>query len=105
MSVVVVGMEIPSIGWDCPLNSFGICIAKHGEPDDCYEERPNWCPLRPLPEKHGRLIDADEMESNGYALYSKLHIDSESEQEWRERIPFDEVPTIIEAEEKNYERN
>lgn len=26
-----------------------------------FYSRPDWCPLRPLPEKHGRLIDADEL--------------------------------------------
>ena len=27
-----------------------------------FDGRPDWCPLVELPEKHGRLIDADELE-------------------------------------------
>ena len=71
MSVVVVGMEMPRTGWGCPLNSYGICIAKHETSDNCYEELPDWCPLRPLPEKHGRLIDADELEDVFYRFHSQ----------------------------------
>lgn len=28
-----------------------------------FEARPDWCPLRPLPEKHGRLGDLDEIKN------------------------------------------
>ena len=66
MSVIVKGMEMPRTGWGCPLNSYGICIAKHETSDNCYEELPDWCPLRPLPEKHGRLIDIDDLYSKGF---------------------------------------
>ena len=61
MSVIVKGMEMPKTGWGCPLNSYGICTAKHEILDNCYEELPDWCPLRPLPEKHGDLIDRNAL--------------------------------------------
>ena len=67
---------------------------------NCFNQRPDWCPLRPLPEKHGRLIDADVLEAQGYAL-SKMHIDLDPNRipyVWREAIPFDEAQTIVEAE-------
>lgn len=34
-----------------------------------YERRPDWCPLQPLPYKHGRLIDADELEDVFYGFH------------------------------------
>ena len=65
MSVVVLNMEMPEIVSDCPLNSFGICHARGKGPLNCWEASdakgnlPDWCPLRPLPEKHGRMGDLD----------------------------------------------
>lgn len=71
MSVVVVGMEIPStceecririeVGSDmhCPL-FVGSQLQDFGRKSECgFDDRPNWCPLRPLPENHGRLADLD----------------------------------------------
>lgn len=64
MSLIIKGMEMPLNGYDCPLNSFGICcnLVTDGEHYECFDERPSWCPLVPLPEKHGRLIDAETLE-------------------------------------------
>ena len=96
MSVVVVGMEIPSIGCDCPLNSFGICIAKHGEPDDCYEDRPNWCPLRPLPEKHGDLIDRNAILEEAKRISGPITGDGWDN--WGVYALIDRQPTVVESE-------
>lgn len=63
MSVVVLGMEMPNRCFECPVidteDGFW-CSAtnkslrkEHG----INLTRPKWCPLRPLPEKHGELID------------------------------------------------
>ena len=65
MSVVVLGMNAPKSCYGCDLARFlstkePYCIRTMkvvGPPG----KRPNWCPLHPLPEKHGRLIDADEL--------------------------------------------
>lgn len=51
---------------------------------------------------HGRLIDADALEAHGDCL-SKLHIDygaPNGKMIWRECVPFDDIPTIIPAEEE-----
>lgn len=64
MSVVVLGMNAPKSCYGCDLARFlstkePYCIRTMkvvGLPG----KRPNWCPLHPLPEKHGRLIDADD---------------------------------------------
>ena len=66
MSVIVKGMEMPPSCYLCGLTdtSFIHCEAFSRRKlleDDCEERRPNWCPLVELPEKHGRLIDADEL--------------------------------------------
>lgn len=51
MSVLVKGMELPGRGWDCPLNTFGVCNAPDVSPYDydCGEIRPDWCPLVEVP--------------------------------------------------------
>ena len=91
---------MPDTCCDCELyhnggeyGDYGSCEAHRiifGEEDDWkYETRPNWCPLRPLPEKHGRLIDADELEdvfyrfhhsqSAGYVQDAKTIVEAEGE--------------------------
>jgi hypothetical protein len=74
--ILIRGMEMPR---DCPmcilahfnkLDEFTGCDAAPGKryvPHSDYQfwnssERPSWCPLLPLPEGHGRLIDANELE-------------------------------------------
>ena len=73
MSECVVRMEMPQScpcelagGYDIPLP----CFAGHGVPkrckefDECVEKgtKPDWCPfVCVLPEKHGRLVDADAL--------------------------------------------
>jgi hypothetical protein len=51
-------------------------------------EKGDWCPLRPLPEKHGRLIDADAMKR----IWMGARIDGDI---W---MLLDARPTIVEAE-------
>ena len=61
--ILIRGMEMPTNVFDCPLNSFGIYnLAQDETHCNCIEgSRPEWCPLVPLPEGHGRLIDADAL--------------------------------------------
>ena len=113
MSVLVKGIKMPK---DCPqcllsswspiTNEFLGCYAVPGKRyamlDKEYaesSERPDWCPLVELPEKHGRLIDAD-------ALADDLEWDAQHYEEDHE-IKFNAAawlrsnatPTVIEAEE------
>ena len=72
MSVIVLGMEMSTTCVDCELyhnggeyGGYGSCEAHwviFGKEDDwVYETRPNWCPLRPLPKRHGILIEAERL--------------------------------------------
>lgn len=102
MSVVVLGMEMPENCHVCGLCFGGLCFAIPPEVDVMCpdEDRPDWCPLRPLPEKHGRLIDVDAMERlmsdtvqgdiRGYPYSDTL---------WDMAFKWlDHQPTIVEAE-------
>lgn len=69
MSYIVVGEHIPAeCRGTCPQ-----CIYEQGEPPYCWfmgkpvpadGGRPEWCPLIPLPEKHGDLMDKAAFESD-----------------------------------------
>ena len=63
MADILIRMEMPNNVFDCPLNSFGICnLAQDETHCDCIvDSHPEWCPLIPLQEGHGRLIDADAL--------------------------------------------
>lgn len=93
MSVIVMGMEMTGTCIDCDLYDkhyrHGMCKG-HGvlfgpEDDWKYETRPNWCPLRPLPDVHGDLIDRDAL------LHSRVEV------EWDDVI---NAPAIVGAEGK-----
>ena len=76
MSVVLLGMEMPRECEHCPLADpawIGFCrIEKRfWDPDPGQPLRPGWCPLRPLPEKYGRLIDGDGLEDVFYRFHSQ----------------------------------
>lgn len=85
MSVIVTGMFMPNTCEEClvscEVGSDMHCLVS-SEPNDAvkgglfwrksecgFDRRPDWCPLRPLPEKHGRLIDADELEDVFYSFH------------------------------------
>lgn len=78
MSVVIPGMNMPMSCLSCPLarEMFGclVCVGYFKDnltgrrvyksdlrESDTDFNRPDWCPLVPLPEGHGRLIDADAL--------------------------------------------
>ena len=63
MADILIRMEMPNNVFDCPLNSFGICnLAQDETHCDCIgDSRPEWCPIAPLPEGHGKLGDLDEI--------------------------------------------
>lgn len=101
MSVIVMGMEMPEVcitegGWyhSCPMDR--VWCAQRFAPEgytfvQIFEDQegklPDWCPLRPLPKKHGRLIDGDEL-ANG--------CDDPHWCRWLSEI--EDMPTIVEAE-------
>lgn len=55
------------------------------------EGKPSWCPIIEVPTHHGRLIDADALQSD------VLFIDADKEFVYLSEIR--RVPTVIEAEE------
>ena len=63
MSILIKGMTMPKNCSDCPcFDDFGYYTCNlDDEHRDVYNGRPEWCPLVELPEKHGRLIDGDEL--------------------------------------------
>lgn len=99
MSVIVKGMVIPNTCEECQVscevgsdlhcqvtddgNKWGWKKSENG-----FESRPDWCPLSPMPEKHGRLIDGDELAAGCDAPH------------WCRRLSeIEDMPTIVEAEE------
>ena len=103
MSVIVKGLKMPTSCTRCTLDAFGYCTAarRYSEGSTTHE-RASFCPLVELPEKHGRLIDADAL----IAKRGGLAVDSENIVElspgWT--IPLESVidiePTVVEAEDK-----
>ncbi len=108
MSVVLLGMYMPKSCRGCYLMKIGVggwrgefwCSATRFIPITNIDARPDWCPLCPLPEKHGRLIDANALkETLDYYI---------REAGWSEEINkalcwvkdefIDSEPTIVEAE-------
>ena len=94
MSVIVKGMEMPTSCRECIDRRLGFrayfgCIKGTVAPSS--EERLPDCPLRPLPEKHGRLIDGDAlMKTFAPRRFTSVMGDAM-------RI-LDNWPTIVEAE-------
>lgn len=112
MSVIVKGMDMPERCSECELYDVMAQNKKAVEfcrfnmrplPDD--EERASWCPLVPLPEKHGRLIDADKAVKR-FRGAQKTQKDDSKSSGWIchgleiaiDIISSTDFPTIIEAE-------
>lgn len=87
MSILIKWMQMPKNCAECPVALSGK-YCRINQTYTTYRElpvRPDHCPLVELPERHGRLIDAD---------YLKEHAD-----EWLSVYNLiDSTPTIIEAE-------
>ena len=108
MSVIVMGMNIPENCGRCRF--IGSCGVHGNEEWPDIEsimfndvigidgKRDKDCPLRPLPEKHGRLIDIKDLEKMRFT-------DGINGEDCKLYVPFVEVaeaifecPTIVEAE-------
>ena len=99
MSVLVKGMKMPE---NC-----GLCDLFHAEsPMHCTVAkghktvgapygipRPDWCPLVALPDKHGRLVDADELKTAFPRCDNNMSIKIASV-----RATINHMDTIVEAE-------
>lgn len=104
MSVIVKGMKMPKDCYYCDMSSFGVCNVVGRIWD--IEKRPDWCPLVELPEKHGRLIDADILEKGLRHMAKYQHGEQqqgilgccETIRLASAIIPAEEEPTIVEAE-------
>lgn len=86
MSVVVMGVEMPKDCDSCwlPERICNLWLATD------LNKRHSGCPIRPLPEKHGRLIDGDEVKT---AFPCGESVRTECV-----RATIDNMPTIVEAE-------
>ena len=66
MSVIIKGMKMPDRCLDCPFmisRDNDDCILQSGVANELavtWDDLKSGCPLVEIPEKHGRLIDADE---------------------------------------------
>lgn len=87
MSVVVKGMRMPDHCWECWLMRNMICGAS-GELIPSSGKR-KYCPLVALPEKHGRLIDADALAAESLMDGAYGYVDTKE---------IYDAPTIVEAE-------
>ena len=62
MSIILESFSMPERCGSCPCYVYnGYCKAKELRLSEMERRRPDWCTLVALPEKHGRLIDADSM--------------------------------------------
>ena len=106
VSVLVKDIEMPKDCRECCMAEYHINTGKTWcKPADglladtyrpiMYDGRPDWCPLVELPEKHGRLIDADKLKEEfpkdtdwAYPVNTNQYVCE----------TIDEANTVIEAE-------
>lgn len=110
MSVIIKGATMPGTCVDCPLfreSAYGFDLCKGKGIGFVAEDakwldatRPDWCPLVELPEKHGRLIDADDMERfMSDTVQGDIRQYPYSDTLWDMAFKWiDSRPTIVEAE-------
>ena len=96
MSVVVIGMDYPNNCEECKIKSWDIegYVCPFSGVDTLSIGRQTNCPLRPMPEKYGRLVDVDAIISEPgigtqIAGWGKMYHET----------VLQYAPTIVEAEE------
>lgn len=89
MSVVVVGMDYPENCCVCKIKSWDIegYVCPFSGVDTLNIGRQINCPLRPLPEKHGRLIDISD--------FDEMHFKDGLKEGEKLYVPFEEIAEII----------
>ena len=107
MSVIVKGMKKPKCCRICDFNTFSMYCRRTGsEIDRDYEWRETLpdCPISILPDKHGRVIDEDDVIN---AIHERLHELQTHKEFIKKRGDIDllgilpyiaKIHTIIEAE-------
>ena len=102
MSVVVIGMDYPNNCEECKIKSWDIegYVCPFSGVDTLSIGRQVNCPLRPMPEKYGRLIDADDMERfMSDTVQGDIRQYPYSDTLWDTAFKWiDSRPTIVEAE-------
>lgn len=111
MSVVLFGMEMPdgcencllryrSQGMYCTDHCCATVVHKNINPWTLGRTRngdkPDWCPLRPLPEKHGDLVDRRTLMDEAKRLSGPITGDGWDN--WGVYALIDRQPAIVEAE-------
>ena len=95
MSIIVKGMQMPKNCAECPVALSGK-YCRINKTHTTYIKlpiRPDHCPLVELPEKHGRLIDADELKTAFPRCDNNMDIKIASV-----RATINHMPSIIETE-------
>ena len=106
MSVIVKGMEMPKSCADCFAISEGLdwCKATGSEVFNPFpkDDLPSFCPLSPLPEKHGRLIEADSLKETLDYYIREVGWDTKTNRVlgWVKDDFIDAERTVVEGEDK-----
>ncbi len=106
MAVLIKGMEMPYNCWDCSLLNASSCPCKnYSSALEYTTNRHPDCPLVPVPEPHGDLIDASE--KIRVQMYDDEHedfhmvemtIDDLLSQSWVKAYAFPVIPASEEGE-------
>lgn len=93
MSILIRGMKMPKNCDECFFVGYGypdwcgLPFIQNGDDEiSDVSVRPDWCPLVELPEKHGRLVDADSITKDSKRRTGKR------------LLAVDTAPTVLEAE-------
>ena len=103
MGIYIKGMQMPKNCHSCPMCLMRFCQAGDRELSE-QETRPNAkrpedCPLVPVPEPHGRLIDANALEQEAQKrLLLCEKYGNQFQKPYEILRAISETPTIIEAE-------
>jgi len=120
MSVIIPNMKMPMSCLACPLaremfnclvcvgyfkdNLTGRRVYKSDlKESDADFNRPDWCPLVPLPAGHGRLGDLDKINASLEAMIEIEHNHNAAPYSWAHAYTemqgiLDDAPTIVPAE-------
>ena len=102
MSVIVKGMKMPMCCGRCDFNVSSLYCNRTGSEIDRdyeYRERLSDCPISKLPDKHGRLVDADSFKEHLIACAENGRPLHRMYTELGELIEaVDNIPNIVEAE-------